>query len=168
MGPVRIYKHYQQVRYNISKPDLDKNTEIGLKVGFSKPLSFEAKYVFLMLDRILINCWRVDNAVMLMRPWILASRKNIPTFTHIRTKFTNQSRIDDYVLNFAETYLYNLHSSHCSETVGRVIVVIHYTPKLTPNDKVVLSVIQKYRSLDKWPTKRKRLNFLIKTYILVN
>ena len=36
---------------------------------------------------------------------------------------------------------------------------INYTSKITPIDRVILSVIQKHRSLVRWPTERNRLEF---------
>ena len=87
--PLLLYKHHVQLRYNQGKPGLDKNTEIALRVYSKQPSSFEAKYVFTLLDRILINTWRAEVAVSVIKPWLTKLRykqKEHPFFSQMRRK----------------------------------------------------------------------------------
>ena len=67
-SPLLLYKHYLQVRYNQGKPGLDKNTEMGMRVYHQHKSSFETKYVLTLLDRILVNAWRAEVAVTILKP----------------------------------------------------------------------------------------------------
>ncbi|KAG7338645.1 hypothetical protein IV203_020733 [Nitzschia inconspicua] len=85
--PVSIYKHSTQYRYNKHKPGLDKNTEISDRVAFHTTGPFEAKYVFRMLDAVMVNAWRAYQAVTVISPWLRAlgshpslAQKAIPLF----------------------------------------------------------------------------------------
>ena len=109
--PIQLYKHHVQLRYNQGKPGLDKNTEIGLKVYHSQPTSFEAKYVLIMIDRLLVNTWRAETAVTIVKPWITGLQqrgKPLPSLKQIRKKVENSVTIDDYVDTFSIGYLEEL------------------------------------------------------------
>ncbi|KAG7344188.1 hypothetical protein IV203_022196 [Nitzschia inconspicua] len=68
--PLLLYKHSAQHRYNKQKPGLDMNTELSDKVAFNSKGSFESKYVFRMMDAILVNAWRAHQAVFDIAPWL--------------------------------------------------------------------------------------------------
>ena len=72
MLPVQLYKHHVQIKYNRGKAGLDKNTEVGWRVNHNTPLSFETKYVLSMVDRVLVNTWRAEMAVTLIKPWMVS------------------------------------------------------------------------------------------------
>ncbi|KAG7344081.1 protein-L-isoaspartate O-methyltransferase [Nitzschia inconspicua] len=48
----------------------DMNTELSDKVAFNSKGSFESKYVFRMMDAILVNAWRAHQAVFDIAPWL--------------------------------------------------------------------------------------------------
>ena len=73
--PLQLYKRHVQLRYNQGKPGLDKNTEIGLRVYHSQPTLFETKYVLTLLDRVLVNVWRAETVVTVIKPWIVSWQK---------------------------------------------------------------------------------------------
>ncbi|KAG7360443.1 hypothetical protein IV203_035542 [Nitzschia inconspicua] len=68
--PLLLYKHSAQHRYNKQKPGLNMNTELSDKVAFNSKGSFESKYVFRMMDAILVNAWRAHQAVFDIAPWL--------------------------------------------------------------------------------------------------
>ena len=73
--PLLLYKHHVQIRYNQGKPGLDKNTEMALRIHSKHPSPFETKYVFTLLDRVLINTWRAEVAVNVVKPWLAQLNK---------------------------------------------------------------------------------------------
>ena len=75
MLPVQLYKHNQQIRYNQGKPGLDKNTEVSLRVSFTSNLTFESKYILSIIDRILVNAWRAETSITVIKPWLISLRK---------------------------------------------------------------------------------------------
>lgn len=89
-----------QFQYNKGKPCLDKITEAGLRVTHMTPLSFETKYVFTMIERVLVNCWLAENAITVVEPWTTSLKKGnnpTPTLQQIRQEFHNTATIDDYI-----------------------------------------------------------------------
>ena len=68
--PLLLYKHHVQLHYNQDKPWLDKNTEMALRVHSKHPSSFDTKYVFTLLDRIIINTRRAEVTVNVIKPWL--------------------------------------------------------------------------------------------------
>ena len=91
---------------------LDKSAEVGLSITHVTLLSFETKYVFTMIDRVLVNCWRAENAIIVIEPWITSFKygnKPTPTLQKIRRKFYNTATIIDYIQCFSEGYLTELH-----------------------------------------------------------
>ncbi|KAG7365168.1 SWIM zinc finger domain protein [Nitzschia inconspicua] len=66
--PLLLYKHSAQHRYNKQNPGLDMNTELSDRVAFNSKGSFESKYVFRMMDAILVNVWRAHQAVFDIAP----------------------------------------------------------------------------------------------------
>ena len=73
-------------------------------------MCFESKYFFRMIDDILVNCWRVENDITLLKPWFEErTTKNKPnqTFQDIRNQL-QKGTADDYVSEFSENYLKQL------------------------------------------------------------
>ena len=164
MEPFQLYKHHQQVRYNKGKPGLDKNTELSLRVLFPTPSTFETKYVCTMIDRILVNCWRAEIAVTVLKPWIQSLERSghiPPTTKQIRKKFENAITIDDYVQIFAETYLWELHGCKLPTSTKSNLFPSSSPSNLTRADTQVMSVINEYQMKGLWPRKRKRLQFFL-------
>ncbi|KAG7373097.1 hypothetical protein IV203_033821 [Nitzschia inconspicua] len=98
--PVSIYKHSTQYRYNKHKPGLDKNTEISDRVAFHTTGPFEAKYVFRMLDAVMVNAWRAYQAVTVISPWLRALGSH-PSLAQVRTKLNNFVGVEDFVADVA-------------------------------------------------------------------
>ena len=158
--PIQLYKHHVQFQYNKGKPGLDKSTEAGLRVTHVTPLSFETKYVFTMIDRVLVNCWRAENAITVIEPWIRSLKngnKPTPTLQQIRRKFHNTATIDDYIQCFSEGYLTELHERDDS-LPANYLNCAGYTSKqrLTSTDKATLSIINVYQGKMRWPIQRFR------------
>ena len=65
---IQLYKHHVQLRYKQSKPSLDKNTKLALRMYYSQPISFETKYVLTIIDRVLVNTWRAELAMTSIKP----------------------------------------------------------------------------------------------------
>ena len=98
-----MYKHRVQLSYNPGKPDLDINTEVALHFYYSYPSSFETKYVFTLLDQILVNFCRAEIAIMLIKPWLLEldrKKKRTLSLKQIRKNVKNSTTIDGYVSIF--------------------------------------------------------------------
>ncbi|KAG7356487.1 hypothetical protein IV203_027393 [Nitzschia inconspicua] len=93
--PLLLYKHSAQHRYNKQKPGLDMNTELSDKVAFNSKGSFESKYVFRMMDAILVNAWRAHQAVFDIAPW-LATLAEPPSLAQVRRKLHCAESIEDY------------------------------------------------------------------------
>ena len=88
--PIYLYKRHVQTRYNSGKPGLDKCTELCLGVKYTTPLTFETNYVFSMIDRILINTWRAEMAITIIRPWIRSivhTNKKAPSLEQLLKKY---------------------------------------------------------------------------------
>ncbi|KAG7337866.1 hypothetical protein IV203_025941 [Nitzschia inconspicua] len=98
--PVSIYKHSTQYRYNKHKPGLDKNTEISDRVAFHTTGPFEAKYVFRMLDAVMVNAWRAYQAVTVISLWLRALGSH-PSLAQVRTKLNNSVGVEDFVADVA-------------------------------------------------------------------
>ena len=117
-----------------------------LKVNYTTPLSFDTKYVLSILDRILVNSWRAETSVSVLKPWISLNKKNKqPSLIQIRQKkFTNQGSIDDYVQKFAESYLYYLSKTAaiCKHTHLKLPLSLEENKeRVIRLDKAVLSII---------------------------
>ena len=80
---------------------------MALRVYSKYPSPFETKYVFTLIDRILLNCWRAEVAVNVVKPWLaqLKKKNKSPTFTQVRRKVQNDVTIDDFVDKFSIIYL---------------------------------------------------------------
>ncbi|KAG7366538.1 hypothetical protein IV203_029208 [Nitzschia inconspicua] len=66
----KLEEYTTEMLYNKQKPGLDMNTELSDKVAFNSKGSFESKYVFRMMDAILVNAWRAHQAVFDIAPWL--------------------------------------------------------------------------------------------------
>ena len=58
--PCLLYKHSQQYLYNKSKAGLDKNTEHSERLRHTIGMKFETKYLYRMIDAIVITTWRIE------------------------------------------------------------------------------------------------------------
>ena len=174
--PLLLYKHHVQLRYNQGKPGLDKNTEMALRVHSKHPSSFETKYVFTLLDRILINAWRAEVAVNVIKPWLTKMRKQMkerPSFTQVRRKVQNDVTIDDFVEFFSIIYLQFL-EKHATSPSPRsrpslnevsqnnvlstpTNVTSNSSVMLTRKDQEVLAVIDTLKAKKEWQKKRDSL-----------
>ena len=100
METVQLFKYHEQYRYNRGKPGLDNNTEVVLRIYKSTTVYFETKYLLIMIDQVLINYWRGEVAVSVLKPWIMqveCTSRRYPTLDQIRRKFNKSGTIDDYV-----------------------------------------------------------------------
>ncbi|KAG7368934.1 hypothetical protein IV203_031677 [Nitzschia inconspicua] len=98
--PLSIYKHSTQYRYNKHKPELYMNTEISDRVAFHTTGPFETKYVFRMLDAVMVNAWRAYQAVTMISPWLRTQRSH-PSLAQLRNKLHNSVGVEDFVADVA-------------------------------------------------------------------
>ena len=165
--PLLLYKHHVQVKYNQGKPGLDKNTELAMRVYDSQSKrSFETKYILTLIDRILVNAWRAEVAVTVMKPWLTELAKtneNGPTLTQIRRKVCDQVTIDDFVELFAIAYLQVQHRGEANLLPMHILpiplrnVSNHNSPdkpQQTRADVTTLAVLEKLQKKGTWPCKR--------------
>ena len=79
-----------------------------MRVHHSHGSSFETKYVLTLLDRILVNTWRAEVDITIMKPWSTQFHKEhrkYPTSSQIRRKVHHHKTINDFVETFAICYL---------------------------------------------------------------
>ena len=105
-----------------------------LCVNYSTNLSFETKCVSSIIDQVLVNIWRAQTSIIVVKPWLIAFRKKEkePSLIQIRGKFQNESNIVDYVQNFLDTHLldlskekiYNVHSVLGSFQCQNILLII--------------------------------------------
>ena len=110
-----MFKHHQHYYYNRGKSGLDKSAEVGLHIYKSTPTSLKTKFFYLLMDKVLVNFWRAEIAVTVLKPYIMQleqTEKRYTTVEQIRRKFHNTSTVDDYMQKFAESYLYALHTTN--------------------------------------------------------
>ena len=62
--------------YNKRKWGLDKSTELREFLKPKTPMPFEPKYLYVILACILVNLWRVEQAITIAKPFILQYRSN--------------------------------------------------------------------------------------------
>ena len=92
-----------------------------------EPFEFETKYVFTLLDRVLINTWRAEVAVNVVKPW-LAQRnkmgKDRSFFVQIRRKVQNNVTIDNFVEKVS--FVCGILPIHANVqvVVGAIVVVV--------------------------------------------
>ncbi|KAG7341411.1 hypothetical protein IV203_023363 [Nitzschia inconspicua] len=98
MPPLLLYKHSAQYRYNNAKPGLDMNTEISANVGCAARCGIEGKYVFRMLDAVMVNTWRAYQAVTDIAPW-LATLDSTPSLKQLRNHLYRKGSIRQFVFN---------------------------------------------------------------------
>ncbi|KAG7372161.1 hypothetical protein IV203_018304 [Nitzschia inconspicua] len=78
-----------------TKPGLDMNMELSDGVAYNSKRSFESKYVFRMMDAILVNALRAHQAVFDVAP-CLATLEEPPSLTQLRRKLHCAESIEDY------------------------------------------------------------------------
>ena len=84
------------------------NTELGICVHYSYGSSFETKYGLTLLNRILVNTWKAEVTVTIMKPWLTQfhkERRKSTIFTQIRRKVHHRVTINDFVKRFSICYL---------------------------------------------------------------
>ncbi|KAG7374991.1 hypothetical protein IV203_014086 [Nitzschia inconspicua] len=153
--PLLLYKHSAQHRYNKQKPGLDMNTELSDKVAFNSKGSFESKYVFRMMDAILVNAWRAHQAVFDIAPW-LATLAEPPSLAQVRRKLHCAESIEDYTWKTSMESLAELTSLRRSTFV---------VPNLlgdSPANAVFIQQFQKYKENNVWPMRRGALEKFVK------
>ncbi|KAG7357906.1 hypothetical protein IV203_014519 [Nitzschia inconspicua] len=153
--PLLLYKHSAQHRYNKQKPGLDMNTELSDKVAFNSKGSFESKYVFRMMDAILVNAWRAHQAVFDIAPW-LATLAEPPSLAQVRRKLHCAESIEDYTWKTSMESLAELTSLRRSTFV---------VPNLlgdSPANAVFIQQFQKYKENNVWPMRHGALEKFVK------
>lgn len=69
MDPVQLFKHHEQCRYNYGKPDLYENAKVC--ICKSTLVSCKTKYIWTMIDQVLVNCLRGEIPVNVLKPWLI-------------------------------------------------------------------------------------------------
>ena len=167
--PLLLYKHYVQVKYNQGKPGLDKNTELAMRIKDKHRCNFETKYVLSLIDRVLVNAWRAEMAVTVMKPWLIQLRNagKSASIVQIRRKFQNESTIDDFVDTFAIAYLQVLQRGTATLLPVHILPLPLQRqspdkPQQTRKDVQVLGILDTLRSKGAWPCKRDRVKQFLK------
>ncbi|KAG7368557.1 hypothetical protein IV203_031300 [Nitzschia inconspicua] len=155
LQPLLLYKHSAQHRYNKQKPVLDMNTELSDRVAFNSKGSFESKYVFRMLDAILVKSWRVHQAAFDVAP-SMATLEEPPSLAQVRRKLHCAETIEDYVWNTSMASLAELAS------LERSILAIPNLRDDSPACAVFIQQFQKYKENNVWPMRRGALEKFIK------
>ncbi|KAG7347897.1 hypothetical protein IV203_016602 [Nitzschia inconspicua] len=155
LQPLLLYKHSAQHRHNKQKPVLDMNTELSDRVAFNSKGSFESKYVFRMLDEILVKSWRVHQAVFDVAP-SMATFEEPPSLAQVRRKLHCAETIEDYVWNTSMASLAELAS------LKRSILAIPNLRDDSPACAVFKQQFQKYKENNVWPMRRGALEKFIK------
>ncbi|KAG7366753.1 hypothetical protein IV203_029423 [Nitzschia inconspicua] len=153
--PLLLYKHSVQHRHNKQKPGLDMNTELSDRVAFNSKGSFESKYVFRMLDAILVNSWRAHQAVFDAAPW-MATVAEPPTLAQVRRKLHGAETIEDYVWYTSTASLTELASLKKSN------LAIPNIRDDSPAGAVFIQEFQKYKENNVWPMRWGALEKFIK------
>ena len=97
--PVGVYKHSQQMIYCKGKWGVDKNTECSKTIAFKTTgLSFEAKYIFRMIDSLTFTHWRIEQARQIVVPRLQA--EGSLKAEQIRRAARNLA-LEDHVYNLA-------------------------------------------------------------------
>lgn len=151
--PLKLFKQATQYTYNKSKPGLDKNTELANIVAYPAALPFETKYVFRLIDAVLINSWRATQAVGVLMPWI-TSLQNTPTIFQMRNKVKNEGSLERFLYDVAITNLKKLEQLRVYNVHGIVDEVQHDSE--TEEDRQILQAFLAYKAKAKksWPHKR--------------
>ena len=144
------------------------------------PSPFETKYVFTLLDRVLINTWRAEVAVNVVKPWLAQLNKmgkERPSFVQVRRKVQHNVTIDDFVEKFSIIYLQYLQKQVVSPTLQTksllsvmgamnnpklLVTPTNLLPNMTTTilsrkDQDVLAVIDELKIKKQWPKQRDRL-----------
>ncbi|KAG7344888.1 hypothetical protein IV203_032419 [Nitzschia inconspicua] len=145
--PVSIYKHSTQYRYNKHKPGLDKNTEISDRVAFHKTGPFEAKYVFRMLDAVMVNAWRAYQAVTVISPWLRALGSH-PSLAQVRTKLNNFVGVEDFVADVA------LECLRCLAAQKAIPLFPADVPQEEREERQFKSEFSEYKRKHGWPIRK--------------
>ncbi|KAG7345429.1 hypothetical protein IV203_032960 [Nitzschia inconspicua] len=145
--PVSIYKHSTQYRYNKHKPGLDKNTEISDRVAFHTTGPFEAKYVFRMLDAVMVNAWRAYQAVTVISPWLRALGSH-PSLAQVRTKLNNFVGVEDFVADVA------LECLRCLAAQKAIPLFPADVPQEEREERQFKSEFSEYKRKHGWPIRK--------------
>ncbi|KAG7339488.1 hypothetical protein IV203_034484 [Nitzschia inconspicua] len=145
--PVSIYKHSTQYRYNKHKPGIDKNTEISDRVAFHTTGPFEAKYVFRMLDAVMVNAWRAYQAVTVISPWLRALGSH-PSLAQVRTKLNNFVGVEDFVADVA------LECLRCLAAQKAIPLFPADVPQEEREERQFKSEFSEYKRKHGWPIRK--------------
>ncbi|KAG7353711.1 hypothetical protein IV203_003066 [Nitzschia inconspicua] len=145
--PVSIYKHSTQYRYNKHKPGLDKNTEISDRVAFHTSGPLEAKYVFRMLDAVMVNAWRAYQAVTVISPWLRALGSP-PSLAQVRTKLHNFVGVEDFVADVA------LECLRCLAAQKAIPLFPADVPQEEREERQFKSEFSEYKRMHGWPIRK--------------
>ncbi|KAG7366188.1 hypothetical protein IV203_028858 [Nitzschia inconspicua] len=148
--PLLLYKHSAQYRYNKAKPGLDMNTEISANVGCAARCGFEGKYVFRMLDAVMVNTWRAYQAVTDIAPW-LATLDSTPSLKQLRNHLYRKGSIRQFVF---DTSYESLRLIAIQKTIIRPPFFPPANTQRTLGETFFLQQYTSYCRKNSWPVKR--------------
>ncbi|KAG7366733.1 hypothetical protein IV203_029403 [Nitzschia inconspicua] len=148
--PLLLYKHSAQYRYNKAKPGLDMNTEISANVGCAARCGFEGKYVFRMLDAVMVNTWRAYQAVTDIAPW-LATLDSTPSLKQLRNNLYRKGSIRQFVF---DTSYESLRLIAIQKTIIRPPFFPPANTQRTLGETFFLHQYTSYCRKNSWPIKR--------------
>jgi hypothetical protein len=167
--PVKLYKYADQYLYNKGKPGVDKNTELTERLRHSTKLSFETKYILRIFDAILINSWRVIQAIEMLNDF---NQDDDQRASHLRRRLRDLT-IDDFTLDFSINYLRELRVRTSSVDNADLPIVIRGNAVddlqqiYSRTDQDVLRRFSEYKARTRvWPKKREPVGYFAKPGIL--
>ena len=125
---VYVFKHGYFQRYNKGKWGLDKSTELREFLRPKTLMPFEPKYLYVILACILVNLWRVEQAITIVKPFILQYRSNNdgqnPSIFQLR-RALNELPFQDFVRQFTFHCLQEL-----QQLARQTIILSFFSPAL--------------------------------------
>ena len=128
LRPVYVFKHGYFQRDNKGKWGLNESTELREFLKPKTPMSFEPKYLYVILACILVNLWRVEQAITIAKPFILQYRSNNdgqnPSIFQLR-RALNELPFQDFVRQFTFHCLQEL-----QQLARQTIILSFFSPAL--------------------------------------
>ncbi|KAG7365412.1 hypothetical protein IV203_038616 [Nitzschia inconspicua] len=145
-----LFKRQHPPLLPYAKPGLDMNTEISANVGCAARCGFEGKYVFRMLDAVMVNTWRAYQAVTDIAPW-LATLESTPSLKQLRNHLYRKGSIRQFVF---DTSYESLRLIAIQKTIIRPPFFPPANTQRTPGETCFLQQHTSYCRKNSWPIKR--------------
>ncbi|KAG7347034.1 hypothetical protein IV203_006103 [Nitzschia inconspicua] len=124
--------------------------EISANVGCAARCGFEGKYVFRMLDAVMVNTWRAYQAVTDIAPWI-ATLDSTPSLKQLRNNLYRKGSIRQFVF---DTSYESLRLIAIQKTIIRPPFFPPANTQRTLGETFFLHQYTSYCRKNSWPIKR--------------